>query len=53
MPKIQALTLSCHEDSRTGVAAARAAAMPVIYLNAAGEKIDGAETGCHRDEISL
>jgi len=41
------------EDSNTGVAAARAAAMPAIFLNAAGEKIDGAETAYHPDEISL
>ena len=41
------------EDSRTGVAAAQAAAMPVIYLNAAGETINGAETVRHPDEISL
>ena len=41
------------EDSRTGVAAALAAKMRVIYLNADGEVLDGAETARHPDDISL
>lgn len=41
------------EDSATGVAAARAAGMKVIYLNAAGDVIDGAKTARHPNEINL
>lgn len=41
------------EDSPTGVAAARAANMRVIYLNAAGDILTGAETARHADEINL
>ena len=41
------------EDSRTGVAAALAAEMKVIYLNAEGELLDGAETARHADVIRL
>jgi len=41
------------EDSRTGVAAALAAGMHVIYLNAAGEVLGGAETARHPNEINL
>ena len=39
------------EDSRTGVAAARAAGMTVYYLNAAGETIEGALTLRHPDAL--
>lgn len=41
------------EDSATGVTAARAAGMHVIYLNAGGENISGAVTVRHPSEISL
>lgn len=41
------------EDSQTGVVAARAAGMKVIYLNAAGDSLDGAETARHPNEINL
>lgn len=41
------------EDSRTGVAAAKTAGMRVIYLNAASEILEGAETAPHPNEISL
>ncbi|MEP3654291.1 MAG: HAD-IA family hydrolase [Litorimonas sp.] len=41
------------EDSRTGVAAAQAAEMQVIYLNPEGDVLEGAETARHPDEISL
>lgn len=41
------------EDSRTGVAAARAAGMNVFYLNAAGETVEGATTLTHPDRLSL
>jgi beta-phosphoglucomutase-like phosphatase (HAD superfamily) len=37
MPNIPPQTRLIIEDSRTGVTAARAAGMKVIYLNAAGE----------------
>jgi len=41
------------EDSRTGVSAALAAGMTVIYLNASGETLEGAETARHPDDINL
>lgn len=41
------------EDSETGVAAALTAKMKVIYLNAAGGVLDGAETARHPDDINL
>ena len=41
------------EDSSTGVAAAKAANMRVIYLNADGDILEGAETAHHPDQISL
>ena len=41
------------EDSRTGVSAAIAAGMKVIYLNASGETLEGAETARHPNEINL
>ena len=41
------------EDSPTGVAAARAAGMRIVYLNAAGDSLDGAETALHPSTISL
>lgn len=41
------------EDSVTGVAAAKAAKMPVFYLNLEGDVLHGVETARHPDEISL
>lgn len=41
------------EDSHTGVTAALAAGMRVIYLNASGESLTGAETARHPNDISL
>lgn len=41
------------EDSQTGVAAARAAGMNVIYLNATGDILEGADTVRHPNEINL
>ena len=41
------------EDSLTGVAAAKAANMRVIYLNAAGDFVDGVETARHPNEITF
>lgn len=41
------------EDSPTGVAAAHAADMQVIYLNADGDRLDGAKTATHPSEINL
>ena len=41
------------EDRPTGVAAAHAAGMQVIYLNADGDRLDGAETARHPREINL
>ena len=41
------------EDSLTGVAAAKAANMQVIYLNAARDILEGVETAKHPDEITL
>jgi beta-phosphoglucomutase-like phosphatase (HAD superfamily) len=53
MPNIPPQTRLIIEDSRTGVTAARAAGMQIIYLNAAGKVLDGAEMARHPDEISL
>ena len=41
------------EDSLTGVSAAKAANMQVIYLNAAGDILDGVKTARHPDDIML
>jgi len=41
------------EDSATGVTAARAAGMQVVYLNADGEVLEGAVTARHPRDISL
>ena len=41
------------EDSLTGIAAARAAGMKMIYLNAAGDKLDDVATARHPSEINL
>jgi len=41
------------EDSLTGVEAAQAAGMKVIYLNAADEVLDGAVSARHPDDINL
>ena len=41
------------EDSKTGVAAALAARMKVIYLNAADETLEGVDTARHPDDINL
>jgi phosphoglycolate phosphatase len=41
------------EDSVTGVTAAKAGNMPVFYLNPAGEKLSGAVTIRHPNEITL
>lgn len=41
------------EDSKTGVTAARAAGMHVIYLNSDGDVLEGSETARHPNEINL